>query len=230
MKKLIFALTVLLVLVLSVNVMADRNYTVSRLKLDMELVTRGHLGLADSIWVESINAGIQDIATTVDCDADTITQILAAGTAIYALPATCMKLWGVIDKSGGRAYDIIQLENAGKAGTGMEVEESKVYWTTMRIKSMIFYPAPAVAETVLVYFFRVPATVSLDTATIEIAEAYHPALVYACLLRLWERLERYDLANRDAVLQINLINRASGWLSKPGPDVIVGNRVISREQ
>lgn len=228
MKKLILAL-VLVVLTFGF-VYAGQDATVADLKAWMQFETRGNLDVDDSIWYVGINRGMEDLATTVDCTIDTHRQVLTSGIAIYDLPSNCLKLRSVRNFGTGRAVDLIELGQEGKAGTGMEVEEPKVSWTTKGVKMLIFYPAPSVTDSVILFYVKSPTTVNSDTNTLSIAPPFHPALISACLKAFYKRLERWDAANNYAVEMINKINNTEAWMIKPGPDVIVGKRVIGRTE
>jgi hypothetical protein len=227
MKKfvLIFA-----ILILSFNFAQGGIWTVADLKADMQFYTRGNLGVNDSVWIVAINAGIWDLATMVDCTIDTGLVVCSTGTAIYDLPTDCVKLRGVRDVVTGRAIDMQEMNQEGKAGTGAEVEEPKISWTTRGVKMMILYPTPAVDETLLIFYLKEPVIVNADTDTISTAPAYNTALTYACLAVLYTRLERWDAANNWSVRMINKVNNIEIWMNKPGPDVIIGKRVISRTE
>lgn len=228
MKKLILAL---MILVLSFNfVHAGQGSTVADLLAWMQFETRGNLDVEDSIWYVAVNKGQEDMATTVDCTIDTHLQILASGTAIYDLPSDAIKLRRIRDVGTGRALDIIQEGQEGKAGTGTETEEPKVSWTTRGIKQMVWYPAPSVADTVIIYYCKSPTVVDSDTNTLSIAPPFHPALISACFKALYKRLERWDASNNYAVDMIHKINLTEAWLAKPGPDVIIGKRIIGRTE
>jgi len=228
MKKLIFG--ILLCLFFSADAWAGQDATVADLKAWMQFETRGNLDVEDSIWYVGINRGMEDLATTVDCTIDTHLQILTSGTAIYDLPSDAIKLRRIRDVGTGRALDLIEAGQEGKAGTGMEVEEPKVSWTTRGVKQMIWYPAPSATDTVIIYYCKSPTVVDEDDDTLSISAPFHPALVSACLKALYKRLERWDASNNYAVEMINKINNTKAWLGEPGPDVIVGKRVIGRTE
>lgn len=228
MRKLVLALAIL---VLSFNfVYAGQDATVADLKAWMQFETRGNLDVVDSIWYVAINKGMEDLATTVDCTIDTHKQVLSVGTAIYDLPADALKLRRIRDMTTGRALDIIQAGQEGKAGTGTETEEPKVSWTTRGVKQMIWYPAPVAADSVIIYYCKSPTVVDSDTNTLSIAPPFHPALISACLKALYKRLERWDASNNYAVDMIHKINLTEAWLARPGPDVEIGKRVIGRTE
>lgn len=228
MKKLILAL---MILVLSFNFgYAGQDWTVADLLAAMQFETRGNLGVDDSTWYVCINRGMEDMATTVDCTVDTNLVILSTSITIYDLPTDCLKLRNIKDVGTGRALDLIIEGDEGIAGTGMEVEESKVSWTTRGVKQMTWYPAPADSDTVMISYCKSPAVIDTLTDTLSIAPPFHPALVSACLKALYKRLERWDAANNYAVEMINKINNTETWLQKPGPDVIIGKRVIGRTE
>ena len=227
MKKIILALAVLF---FTSPLYAGQGSTVADLKAWMQFETRGNLDVEDSIWYIAVNKGQEDMATTVDCTIDTHLQILSAGTAIYDLPTDCLKLRKIRDIGTGRAVDLIEDGQEGKAGTGTEVEEPKVSWTTRGVKQMIWYPAPADVDTVMISYCKSPTVVDSDTNTLSIAPPFHPALTSACLKAFYKRLERWDAANNYAVDMIHKINLTEAWLAKPGPDVIIGKRVIGRNE
>jgi hypothetical protein len=209
---------------------AGEGWKVSDLKAAMQFETRGNLGIADSVWLNCINRAMEDLATTVDCTMDTHVVICSTTTAIYELPTDCLKLRGVRELSSGKAIDIIELNQELKAGTGAEVEEFKISWTTKGIKMMIFTPTPIREDTVIIFYLKDPITVDADSDTVPIAPPYHPALVSACLKVLYRRLERWDASNNYAVDMINKINNTEIWMKQPGPDVIIGKRVIGRTE
>lgn len=227
MKKIVFLVLFLAVLIGSSS--AEIGYTVKDLKLDIQTITKGDLGLPDSIWMEICNLGIQNVATKDDCVIDTQRIDISSGTFEYALPANFQKLWHVINLGDQRVYDVIAAEDRGQAGTGMEVEEYKVYWyASVKIKSLGFYPTPTTADSVLVYYYATPEIVTATTDTVDIAESRHPLVPIACRAELWERMERWDKANRDRALLVNEINNIRSRLLRP-PDVVVGTREVSRD-
>jgi len=228
MKKII--LLILILCFLHCPIYAGENSTVADLKAWMQFETRGNLDVEDSIWYVGINRGMEDLATTVDCTIDTHLQILTSGTAIYDLPSDAIKLRRIRDIGTGRALDLIEAGQEGKAGTGMEVEEPKVSWTTRGVKQMIWYPAPSATDTVIIYYCKSPAVMDADADTLPIAPPFHPALVSACLKALYKRLERWDASNNYAVEMINKVNNTKAWLAEPGPDVLIGKRVIGRTE
>lgn len=226
-KKILFLILFVVLIVGSSR--AEVGYTVDRLILDIQTTTRGNLGLPDSLWMEIANMGIQNTASNADCTIDTVTIITTIGTFEYALPANFQKLWHAIDKSNQKVFDVIDAEDRGKSGIGVEVEEYKVYWfASAQNKTLGLYPTPAIIDTVFVYFYATPEIVDASADTVDIAEAFHPIVKTACLVELWERIERYDKANRDRALMINEINNIRSRLMRP-PDVIVGPRTIERE-
>lgn len=228
MKKLIFV--VLFSVLLFSTVWAGQGSTVADLKAWMQFETRGNLNIGDSIWYVAINKGMEDLATTVDCTIDTHLQILSTSTTVYDLPSDAIKLRRIRDIGTGRALDIVQEGQEGKAGTGMETEESVVSWTTRGVKQMVWYPAPADTDTVIIYYCKSPTVVDSDTNTLSIAPPFHPALTSACLKAFYKRLERWDASNNYAVDMIHKVNLIEAWLAKPGPDVLIGKRVIGRPE
>lgn len=207
----------------------EQVYTVERLLLDVQTTTKGNLGLPDSLWFEIANAGIQDLSTKADCAIDTISVIVTSGTFEYALPASFQKLWHAIDVSTQRVFDVIAADQRGQGKTGLEIEETKIYTYASALRKGIgFYPTPALGDTVLVYFFETPDIIDANADTVNIAEPFHPALKIACLKQVWERTERYDKANREAVALITEINNVRDRLRRQ-PDVIIGPRTIPRD-
>jgi len=227
MKKIV--LVICLLVFLSPLSYSEEGYNVTNLKADIQVITRGDLGLADSIWMELINMGIQNLASLADCAVDTQTVYLSSGTFEYALPSNFQKLWHAINRGTQRVYDNILPEDRGKGGTGLEVEEYKVYTIASTfIKGIGFYPTPTATDSVLVYYFKTPEIVDANADTVDIAEPFHPALKYSCLIELWERIERWDKANLADAKLINKINNVRGRLLRP-PDVVVGTREVPRD-
>jgi len=212
------------------SIYAGQNWTVADLLASMQFQTRGNLGIDDSVWFIAVNDGQADMATTVDCTVDTHLEVLSAGTAIYNLPVDCLKLRNIKDVGTGRALDLIAEGDEGVAGTGTETEEPKVSWTTRGVKQMTWYPPPGVADTVMISYCKSPVVIDTLTDTLSIAAPFHPALIFACLEALYTRLERWDASGLYATKKINKVNNIEAWLAKPGPDVIIGKRVIGRAE
>lgn len=227
MKKVVFM--VLLLVFLAGSSSAEIGYTVASLKSDIQFTTKGDLGLPDSIWMEAMNSGIQTVASLTDCVIDTERVDISSGTFEYALPANFQKLWHAINLGTQRVYDVTSADQRGQAGTGMEVEEYKIYtYASSKIKGIGFFPTPTATDSVLVYYYATPVIVDASTDTVDIAEAYQPAVPIACRVEIWERVERWDKANRDRALLINEINNIRAHLNRQ-PDVIIAPRMIERE-
>lgn len=228
MKK-IMVLVFLLFLLASV-VSADQVYFVGDLLLDLQFITGGDLDLPDTSWFRAINMGIQDLGTKTDCGIDTQLIIIAVGTPEYVLPANFARFWRVKDISDESTLDIIDGSQVAKGATGGETERLKAYsWTNGTERVIGFYPDPPAIDTVLVYYFAIPDTISALSDTVDIVSHLHTALQAACLKAVWRRLERWDKYNNEVILMATEINNARGWILSHPPDVEVGRRLIGRD-
>lgn len=204
----------------------DSAYTVAELIGDVQVITKGDRDLNDSVWLEIVNLGLDNLSSKADCAVDTLSILLVVGTAEYGLPHNFQKLWAVKNKTVEFVYDQIAVDDQLKSTTGFEVEREKVY--TYR-DALGFSKAPTAADSVLVYYFHKPGVVTATTDTVDILQVYNYALKIACRIELWERIERDDKANRDRVLLINEINNTKAYLASQPPDIIVGPRLIPRD-
>ena len=227
MKKIIVLVCLLL---LPSLVSGEQVYFVGDLLLDLQFATRGDLDLPDTSWFRAINMGIQDLGTKTDCGIDTQLVIIAAGTPEYDLPANFRRFWRVKDISDESTLDIIDGSQVAKGGTGTETARLKAYsWINATQKVIGFYPNPAVVDTVLVYYFAIPDTISALSDTVDVVPHLHTALQAACLKAVWRRLERWDKYNNEQILMTTEINNARGWILSHPPDVEVGRRLIGRD-
>lgn len=227
MKKIVLLLVLLL---LPGLVWADQVYFVGDLLLDLQFITGGNLDLPDTSWFRVINMGMQDLGTKTDCGIDTQRIDIASGTPEYLLPANFGRFWRVKRLVDESTLDIIDGSQVAKGATGGEIERLKAYsWTNATQKVIGFYPDPFEADSVMVYYFAIPDTISALSDTVDIAPHLHTALLAACLKAVWRRMERWDKYNNEVILMTTEINNSRGWILSHPPDVEVGRRLIGRD-
>lgn len=227
MKKI---MALIFLLLLPSMVLAEDIYLVSSLISDLQFSTRGDLGFDSTMWIRTINMGIQDLGTKADCGIDTQEVIVTSGTAEYALPVNFSRFWRVKLLSDESTLDIIDGSQVSKGATGFEQERLKVYsWINSSQRIMGFYPNPTQTDTVIVYYYIIPNTVSATNDTVDVVPHLHTALQAACIKAMWRRLERWDKYNNEVILMTTEINNARGWILSHPPDVEVGRRLIGRD-
>lgn len=224
------------VLILITPALAEEGWTWADLELDLQTITKGDLNWSDSIWMEVGNLGIQLIGSWTDCSVDTISIDIVANTEEYTLPVTFNKLWCVVNQATYEVYERLSLSDRGLAGTGLDdnVYKAYTYGSSMgKVGKVIgFYPIPTTADSALVYFFKTPDIVDASTDTIDVVEYYHPAVLTACLIYVYERLggKRFkDEANRLWALLPVQLNNAKMRMEANPPDIIISPRLIGRE-
>lgn len=218
---------VLLVLCFASIAFAEQGLNKGQLERKLRFWTRTST-IDDSIMTEAINDGIQYVATMADAVIDTEKLALTTDTEIYTLPTNCSKLL-MVCRYEGQCLEKVEPWDKGKipGGESEEIDGLHTYWYVADdlIKIIGFQPMPEATDSAFLVFAAVPKTISYgpdsSVQKIDVREIYHPAVISACLISLWERLERFDKAERYEVKTVTRINYANQYLGLPPVDILM---------
>ena len=194
MKKII-VVSLLLVSFLSISASAQ-NMTLA----DAKKAVKYTMGFStssffpDSIITWALNESAKQIAWNGYAieKQDTIARSLE--TIQYSLNTNVVKIAGVHLYEEGltgdyKALELIEMPAMGKK-TLSNLTKGYWYWND----KIGFYPPPEGIDTVIVYYWAQPNTLSDDTSTTWIPATYHNLMIDYAVGRLWERQGRQDKA------------------------------------
>ena len=228
MKRISIFIAMIFLLAGSASSQVD--YTWANLEADVQTIVKGDLGYSDSVWLQLGNMGIQNLASMVGVSVETVTVYLGPDTAEKALPEDFSMLWAASQKITGTIWERFDLGSRGQSGTGLEEGVQHVYvYGKAQQKTIGWYPTPAVADSALIYYFKVPPLLTASTDTVDVLECFHPSLITSCLIQVYERAGRTDKANRLWALLPTQINWAKAYLYSKPPDIIISPRMIGRD-